>query len=514
MSNPVASVRALLIYVVCLPLAIFLGYLLAGPMDPTSLGVFGGLVFLLILPLLFRYYHFWLIVSWNLCLTLYGLPGAPPAWFLMAFIGFFIGLGHHILNRNRKYVQARSVTWSLIFIALVVIATAQLTGGIGMRLFGTSTYGGKRYLNIAMAILGYFALISQPVPPDKRKFYVVLFLLSGATSVIGELFPLVSPSLHFFFLFFPPDFQGYLSLQGDENIARLGGLATASNAIIYTMLAYYGVAKTLSLRKPWRPILFVTCFAVSTLGGFRSLLFTIALIFAVVFYLEGLMRSRLLPFIIASAILAGMLCVPFADRLPLNVQRTLSFLPLNVSPVARMSAENSSTWRFEIWQRVIPEVPKYLVLGKGLSISGQDLEQATTLGNSLNPAESVELSGDYHSGPLSLIIPFGIFGAIGFLWFLVASFAVLRANYFHGDEDCKKLNRFLLALFAVKVCVFFFIFGSFYGDLAQFVGIIGLSLSVNGGVAKKSPSSVPTQPADYRTRFPLFRRPEGSGAKG
>lgn len=509
MSNPIASVRALLVYVICLPLAVFLGYLLVGPMDYGTLAVFGGLMFLLALPLLFKWHHVWLIVSWNLCMTLYGFPGLPPAWFLMAFLSFLIGLGHHILNRERRYLSAPAVTWSLIFIAAVVVVTAQLTGGIGMRLFGGGTYGGKRYIYIAMAILGYFAFISQPIPPEKRKLYVTLFFLSGVTQAIGELFAFVSPNLYFIFLFFPADFQGYFSLMADD-IPRLGGLAIASSAAIYAMLARWGVAGTLSWRTIWRPVLFISLLVLSTLGGFRSLLATIILTFAVLFYFEGLIRSRLMVVMLTIGLLAGILCVPFADKLPLNIQRTISFLPINISPVARANAESSSSWRFEMWQRVLPEVPKYLILGKGLSMSGQELESATTTASALDPTEAAELSGDYHSGPLSLIIPFGIFGTLGFLWFLGASILVLRANYLYGDDECRVLNRFILTYFLVRAFCFFFIFGSFYGELSQFVGLVGLSISLNGGVAKKPVAAVQSV-AVCQPRFPLIRKPAGAG---
>ena len=99
------------------------------------------------------------------------------------------------------------------------------------------------------------------------------------------------------------------------------------------------------------------------------------------------------------------------------------------------------------------------------------------------------LAGDYHSGPLSIIIPFGIWGVIGFLWFLVASVRALYFNYRNGDESLKKINTFLLAYFIARVLNYFFIFGGFYGDLAIFCGIIGLSLSLNGGL--RQPARVP-----------------------
>lgn len=108
------------------------------------------------------------------------------------------------------------------------------------------------------------------------------------------------------------------------------------------------------------------------------------------------------------------------------------------------------------------------------------------------------VSGDYHSGPLTVIIPFGIWGVIGFLWFLAASFKVLWRNYKYGDPDLLRINRFLLSYFAAKTILYFFVFGGFYLDLMQFIGIIGFSVSLNGGVAK--PARI-TRPRILFNRF-------------
>jgi len=67
-------------------------------------------------------------------------------------------------------------------------------------------------------------------------------------------------------------------------------------------------------------------------------------------------------------------------------------------------------------------VPRYLLLGKGYSINPSDLEMAGAA-RFAHTAESggvAIIAGDFHSGPLSLLIPLGIFGAIGFIWFLIA----------------------------------------------------------------------------------------------
>jgi hypothetical protein len=109
------------------------------------------------------------------------------------------------------------------------------------------------------------------------------------------------------------------------------------------------------------------------------------------------------------------------------------------------------------------------------------------------------LAGDYHNGPLSLIIPFGIWGVLAFLWFLGASFKVLRANYKYGDPELRKENTLLMCYFIAKAIMFVFVFGGFHSDLFVFVGLVGFSISLNRGVAKPEP--VVEQPRVVFNRF-------------
>ena len=121
--------------------------------------------------------------------------------------------------------------------------------------------------------------------------------------------------------------------------------------------------------------------------------------------------------------------------------------------------------------------------------------------------ESTELVGDYHNGPLSVLLPFGMFGAIAFVWLLVAGVRVLYHNYKFGDPAYQNINTFLFAYFIAKVIFFLGVFGGLHGDLPVFLGLLGLSISLNGGVAKPA---VAPEPKPVFTRFnphPSVRRP-------
>lgn len=416
----------------------------------------------------------------------------------MACLAFPVAIGHYILNRERKFLEAASVGWSLVFLALVVAVTAKFRGGIGLRVFGDETIGGKRYFMIWFAIIGYFAMTSQAIPPKKRNLYTLLFIGGGLTSAFSDIGGILGGPFHVLFLLFPAsDSSTYLQQHNlsYEGVVRFGGLGLAGMALVLTLVARYGIEGTLDLWKFWRPILFFFGLFLVTLGGFRSLFILVGLTLVLAFWLEGLFRSRYLPIAVLAVVLCGGLTLAFSDHLPLTLQRCIAFVPgVKISSVARDSAESSSDWRLAMWKSVVPEIPKYLLLGKGLGIDANDLMEYYDLGNNQVGGEvggGLAAAGDYHSGPLTLIIPFGVWGVIAFLWFLAASFKVLWRNYKYGDSDARRINIFLLSYFTAKTFLYFFVFGGFYSDMMQFAGIVGFSVALNGGVAKPVPVTRP-----------------------
>ncbi len=314
---------------------------------------------------------------------------------------------------------------------------------------------------------------------------------------------------NFVYLVFPLLKTGWGALQGAsfEGPVRVTGFAFLSQAIFAAMLALYGIRGIfMGSGKPWRAIIFAASIFGGLLGGFRSLVIIFVLTFAVLFYLERLHHTRMLPVFIFIGLLGGALTITFANRMPFAVQRSLAFLPVNIDPAARMSAVVSSEWRLKMWRELIPQVPEYLILGKGYSFSGREL---TTMQDTQS-GESTQLVGNYHNGPLSVLIPFGIFGMIGFLWFLWAGLRVTYQNCQFGDPAYRSANNFLFAFFFVKVVIFFAVFGAFVSDMVMFAGLVGLSISLNGGVAK--PVLVPQTKIVF-DRFklhPSTRRPVGA----
>lgn len=459
-----------------------LGYFLAEPMDSGSVTVVVFLLVILAVPLMMKWHHALLVLSWNAWVTPQFLPGQPYLWMMMAPASLLFAVLNRSVKPDYRFVSVPSVTKPLLFFAGVVGVTAMLTGGIGFHSLGAARHGGKGYLYIFAAVAGYFGLVSQRIPAQRVGLYLAMFFLPGITSLVANFAYWAGPGFYFLFSFFPSSFameqaMGEYALDSGS-IFRIGGLAVANLSLSAFLLARYGIRGVLDLSKPWRGLLFLLAVAGCAACGFRSNLILFGLTFCILFYLEGLHRTRFLAFFVGLSLAGAAVILPLADKMPLVVQRTLSFLPAAVDPIVQQSATSSSEWRWEIWKTVLPDIPKYLLKGKGYSMDPRDLEIG--MGPRLASNSASVVGGEYHNGPLSVIIPFGIFGVLGFGWFLTAVLRLLYHNYQYGDPRLKQANTFLLTAFIAKTAFFCVVFGSLYTDFFVFTGLAGLSVSLNG----------------------------------
>jgi len=498
MANTINIPKTHLIMGLCLPLAVMLGYFLAEPMDSGSMAVVVFVLVVLSVPLLMKWHHPILILSWNAIINPVFLPGRAPLWLFVAAASLLVAIVNRATSPDERFINVPSLTRPLLALMAVVVMTAVMTGGFGVRSLGGTRYGGKGYFYIFAAVAGYFALTSKRIPASRAWLYAALFFLPGATAIIANLAFAAGPKLYFLFEFFSPELTvdqvGRSVFQDD--IVRIAGLTCVAPALYSYLLARFGIAGLLNLKKPLRLLLFLVAIAASLLGGYRGGLLLFAFTFVFFFYFEGLHRTRYLPILLCAILIAGGLLVPFAEKLPLAAQRTLSFLPVKMDPIAQQSADASSEWRVQMWKNVLPEVPKYLFHGKGLGMSPNDLYMAQVSVSMPfgDQAAVAEAAGNYHNGPLSVLIPFGIYGMIAFAWFLIAGVRVLYRNLKFGDPSLRTLNGLILAAFLAHIVFFLFVFGALYSDLFLFLGLLGLGVSLNG--AEPSVIEAPSEVAE------------------
>src|ERR1051326_4756651 len=153
MANRSISIpKAHLIMAMCLPLAVLLGYLLAEPMEPGALAVVTFVLVILAVPLMMKWYHPLLLFSWNAYIYPTFLPGTPALWMIVAGAGLVVVVLNRSVNPSMRFVQTPAITAPLLVLLVVVFITMMTTGGLGLRVLGSSHYGGKTYIGIFSAI--------------------------------------------------------------------------------------------------------------------------------------------------------------------------------------------------------------------------------------------------------------------------------------------------------------------------------------------------------------------------
>src|SRR5580704_2871859 len=329
MANTFAVSRSHIIYGVCLPLAVLIGYLLAEPLDSGSLAVVTLVLCVLSVPLVMRWHHALLVMSCNAWVNIYFLPGHPPLWMILAFVSLALCLANRSLGHQVDFLQARAVSYSLLCLAFVVLATALLTGGVGMRFLGGSNFGGKKYIYFFSSVMLYFALATQPIPRNRVKLFVGLFFLSSLVPLISYMGALLGPGFYFLSELVPMQLAvdnveaasaAGRELVAPEGILRLTELSEVAKGVLCFLLARHGVRGLLDLRRPWRLLLFLGAMTASLFSGFRSSLILFPLIFAVMFYLEGLYRTRYFFVLLAGIGIAAAVLIPNINKFPLSVQ--------------------------------------------------------------------------------------------------------------------------------------------------------------------------------------------------
>jgi hypothetical protein len=498
--------RSHLILAICLPVAVLIGFVLAEPLESPSLVLMILVLGVLMVPVLMKWHHPLLICSWNMMLNPIFLPGRPELWMVLAEVSLLFILLNRAVTYNGHLNYSPSITKALFFLTIVVVVTAALSGGVGFGMLGSAQFGGRKYFYLLTAVVGYFALSGRRIPRERAGLYVAVFFLFGLTAAVGDLVVLAGPKFYFFLDYFPTETAAYqVESEGTVGISivRYSGFAFGVTGIYSYLLSRYGIRGVLDWRRPWRLLLLLGSLCVGMLGGFRSTVIVFGMIGIILFWLEGLHRTWYLAAVTAGIAISAGLALPNVQSLPLSVQRTLSFLPIDVDPVARQSAQASADWRLDLWRTVLPDVPKYLIKGKGYAIDPGELFLAGDAEFRGWGGPAAIVAGDYHSGPLSVLIPFGLFGLGGFLWFGFAAMRVMYCNYRYGDPALSHINGFLLAAFAGKFIFFFVIFGSLFSDLAVFAGLVGMSVSLNGDLTavRKQRESVVKAPGGWHTNY-------------
>lgn len=374
-----------------------------------------------------------------------------------------------IRHQKRPFSFQRSPDLWMILFALNM-AMIMMVRGSGFAIFGGSVYGGTAYLSMFLSISFYFLAVRIRLS-DRYVRVLLWMLLAGA---------LIPPIVQGAVVFLPAGagwMEKFVAVNAEavqreqlseSGIVRWSTLAPVAYALV-------PVAYVLCRRKDSRFVLIALAFVLVGMTGFRSRIFQIG---ALVFF-AGLIFSKNRKKTLVLWILAGLavfcLLMITAPILPRAVQRGISFIPF--VPVDADIAERaalSSTWRFELWRDYcIPNVPKYLIIGRGIA---HDIAQFAWLRSSwYGSSEFFYYMGRYHSGPLTLLLDLGLPGAVGFTLFFLYTvkdgWTTVRRSASKQDTLIARYYIYLTLLMSFEVFYYYFIFGDVRSGLFRLLVI-------------------------------------------
>ncbi len=429
--------------------------------------------------------------------------------FLWAFFIIILLIGHKLLNPSRLYILAlvfasinlkapigRFMMSDLIYILAIIIILLQLTiverkkifgrtyldkvivffglnlitimcfRGTGLLIFGDTKIGGGAYILwfVVLAAL-YFS-----------KYINITFKQAKILIICWTTLPLINPlfewltymtggSIYFFTKYFDISFgQIYQRLvENNTDMARTGTMPIS---------LFFQIISLLILSRKQNLFIFflLTIFgAIAILfSGFRSFLVAYLMINFISAYFLYKKRGQILIFGLPILIFSFTILSLFKYNLPFAIQRAISFIPgLKVDGIAMENALDTTIWRINIWKRALSDFSNHAIIGRGLS---WDTSSWTNLiGREIyGSPEFFYVNHNYHSGPITAFVDYGIVGAL--LW-LTIQFIIIRFLNTSFKPALKIASNSMICSFYIYGCIFIywhiFHFWFIYGSTAS-----------------------------------------------
>ncbi|MEM1158906.1 MAG: hypothetical protein AAF649_00345 [Verrucomicrobiota bacterium] len=388
---------------------------------------------------------------------------------ILAATGYMI-LTFVVMDRRKIEFGSFSILAPIVIVCGIVLYHFLRVGG-GMHVLGSNVYGGRANVNVLLGVLPFIIILScAKNQPDLIRRTPAIIAICAALGIMPNListfFPSTAPMVDRItgranMEAFNEATAAFIQNSNEVQLGRINALGAAGIAIQTALLSYFPVQKW------WRPkywfvlILSILAFYLCVRSGFRNTLFT----FGMITIVGGFLRIRwsILPLVGGSLLFFVILLMGHGDiyKLPLSMQRSLSFLPGKWDPVIIQNVEGSDDFRQAMhdiyWPKYGLRAPWF---GDGFAMSKDAIINSDELGH-----EGFIERKQFHEGTISIYDSVGVIGIIGTLWLI---FSVWKIVYRNRD---KLKPEFITPLQAYAIMLFFvapFSFIVVYGDMRNF----------------------------------------------
>ena len=378
-----------------------------------------------------------------------------PIPFTIRELSVLLVFGSYLVFMALKIIRRKPVFYFVDFLLLcnlLMLAQAFIRNPVGIEVMNSNRIGGRPYIDVGFAVMAYWVICRAPLTVGLinlvMKGKIAAMGIDSLISAIANNFP--SAGYYILKVYKTPYFAFETSATGTD-VQSIDSGDSEIGVSRQACFGFFGLTIGLFLFSRFLPLTVIMpiyfgrfallLFSVTLifLSGFRNLFAEFGAYFVMASYLKkGLLRILpILSFVLLSVIAVGYLNGKLFD-LPMVVQRTLSFLPGNWSYEAIDNAKTSTEWRVEIWERVMAggvfDGNKYIhnkIIGDGFGFDRVLYEEAMVAlaeaalhgGSSQALQEHYQVTGDFHSGPISTI---RMVGYVGLAIFMITLITLMR----------------------------------------------------------------------------------------
>ena len=431
----------------------------------------------------------WLIIPF--CLPIEGNLNFLPLNFsiqeLAILAVFFYLLFRMIFGLDVAWRVGPALLWVPLSGVLTLVLYHWISSGdIGIKLLGGTGWGGRRYFKIFMAAFSIPLLASFPGMrgQDLQKVPLAFFLGSFVDIVPDLLTTFIPATAPWIWRFYSginlgeygAALQG--NFAGEQGITRIGTLAKLGSGLGLATLCYFPARTWLLPTRLWALPVVLMGGLLCALSGFRNTIFRYALSVLAGLFASLRFRSLLLVPVLAAAALAVALSQGKIVDYPIQVQRTLSFLPGNWDLKAVAEAKGSTRWREKIdelfYKEYFGQAP---ILGQGYHFDPNLAKQETDIylavikrqasaGDEYHDVRNFIEMRQPHQGPVAILLTIGAAGMVFFVGYCLAMLLYSFGSILRTPaKETAPVQVWAVAILLPEVLGFFIVFG----DLTNFL---------------------------------------------
>lgn len=478
-----SKIKALLILIFAALAAVYLGIASATAQFEAIAWVVGVLSVVLAFSLGAK---IWVLIPLSLGFsgTINAIPGTPPVYWIATLASVAMLTLRHIMRARELRFRFTILDFAILLQA-IAIGQAWLRKPAGMLVFGGDTVGGKNYFLFAFSIVAYLILASIKTNMNIFKKIVIgiiaISLFDGSLMLISQKFPSLAFKMMPIYsgVIFAADADSGSELQLDE--VRLMGAKELGSSMGMTALTLY---RPITLANPANFLgfsLFGCACILVLLSGFRSVIG----LFAITYAVSSIVRGKKIDIIIAAMtipILLSLLVVTDqAKKLPFGVQRVLSVLPINVEDRARLDAEKSNDFRFDMWKMALT-TDRYIqnkLLGDGFGYSAESQKAAIDAAfGDARRAQGMDIlmeRGSFHGFHVETIRMTGILGLLFAVigMFIFMKKAINHIKFYRNHTEWRYV-LFICIPFLIHPFYYLLVFGSYRSSFPLLIVSAGM----------------------------------------